>query len=263
MRIVYVDSIRGFALLWMLFFQLLDMFSTYNLYGQHWFYVVNWVPIFFIVAGFSSNLMFQKYGTKRFYIKVLRRFMFFSCIGFFLTSWCGFTANSLFIFDRDVVGAIGLNLLLSSLLFLFSSKISNIFHNVLWFGFCGSIMFILNWLFPLDVIFSPFVMLMYMCFGVALAFLRETKILRIAHYIEKIPFSKVLRYFGEHSLFFYFFHFAIFQKLLLVMNRFQTFSVAEGAFLTVSSILTLVILEKFRSLLRGLGVFAYISKSLF
>jgi len=189
--------------------------------------------------------------------------MFFSCIGFFLTSWCGFTANSLFIFDRDVVGAIGLNLLLSSLLFLFSSKISNIFHNVLWFGFCGSIMFILNWLFPLDVIFSPFVMLMYMCFGVALAFLRETKILRIAHYIEKIPFSKVLRYFGEHSLFFYFFHFAIFQKLLLVMNRFQTFSVAEGAFLTVSSILTLVILEKFRSLLRGLGVFAYISKSLF
>ena len=252
MRLTYVDIIRGFAVLWMIFFQLLDMFSDYNLYGQHWFYVVNWVPIFFVVAGFSSNLMFMKYGVKRFYVKVLRRFTFFASIGFFLVYWCEFKAKSLLVFDADVVGSIGLNLLLLSILFLFTVKTSNIKHNVLWFGFWSLFMFVLNWLFPLDVIFSPFYMLFLMCIGIYLAFLKEKIPFQ---YIKKIPFRKVLAYFGKHPLFFYFFHFAIFQKLLLVLNRFQTFSVAEGVFLTVSSVLILVILEKSRSLLRSLGVF--------
>jgi len=238
----------------MLFFQLLDMFSNYDLYGMTWFRYINWVSTFFIVAGFSTELMFEKYGVKRFYIKVLKRFIFFSCIGFFLTFWCEFEAKSLFVFDRDVVGSIGLNLILLSFLFLFTSKISNVFYNATWFSFCGLTMIILSHLVPLDVIFNPFITLFYMSIGASLAFLKDTKISVFANYIEKIPSAKVLAYFGKHSLFFYFFHFAIFRKLLLVLNSYKGFNVADGVVLTVSSILMLVIIEKFRSLFRPFSI---------
>lgn len=50
-RLVFVDMIRGFACLFMIFFQLLDMFGNYDLYGRIWFHYFNWVSIFMVIAG--------------------------------------------------------------------------------------------------------------------------------------------------------------------------------------------------------------------
>lgn len=236
-RLTYLDMLRGFSILWLLVFQLLDMFSVYDLYGQFWFQLgFNWVAPFFIIAGFSCNLMLEKYSIRRFYLKVLRRLVFFVGIGFFLTFWCGFQAKSLFIFDREVVGAIGFNLAILSVFFSFAYKIKNDFLNATWFFSLSVIMFVLSQVIALDVIFNPFIMLFYMTFGAMLGFLKNTKLFIIAEYLEKIPFANVLAFFGRHSLFFYFFHYAIINKILLESNLLKTVNIIDGLILTLLSI---------------------------
>ena len=77
------EVVRGFAVLWMLFFQLLDMFCfEYDLYGQEWLRYVNWLPVFMVVVGFSLRLAFKKYGVKRFYVRVFKRGVWFVLLGF-------------------------------------------------------------------------------------------------------------------------------------------------------------------------------------
>lgn len=242
-RLIYLDMLRGFSILWLLVFQLLDMFSVYDLYSQFWFQLgFNWVAPFFVIAGFSCNLMFEKYSIRRFYFKVLRRLVFFVGIGFFLTFWCEFQAKSLFIFDRDVVGAIGFNLSILSVFFVFAYKIKSKFLNATWFFSWSVIMFVLSQIVSLNVQFNPFAMLFYMSFGAMLGFLKNTKPFIIAEYLEKIPFVNVLAFFGKHSLFFYFFHYAIINKILLETNLLKTVNIIEGLILTFISIFGLVCL---------------------
>lgn len=286
MRLAYVDMLRGFACLFMIFCQMADMFSlAFNLYAMTWLQFFNWFPIFMVIAGFSCKLMFDKYDVERFYLKVLKRFLLFASIGLLLIWWCQMRVTSVLIFDTEVVGAIGLNLLFLSFWFLFTTKFkNNKLLNLIWFSFWCSMMILCTRTLNLGF-FNPFFLLSFMMFGVSLAFLGEDKrlwlviavvfvvfglsdffhisyakqnvqfwlfnsglitwSLLIALALQRIDVVRdFLGYFGKHSLFFYFFHYFIIQKLLLVTGFDKTFSFVGGVLLSLVSIVFLVFLEK-------------------
>lgn len=289
-RLHYIDMTRGFAVLWMIFCQLADMFSSgFDLYNMHWFQIANWFPFFMVIAGFSVHLAFQKYGFKQFYTKILKRLLLFMAIGIFLTYWCEFSTSSLFIFDNEIIFAIGINSALLSVLFLFSSKIQNKLYNSLWFGLWTIALVVVNELFKPEGCFNPVWILSFMTFGVLLSYMLNPRHLRpfqlaslsiyavpgcllifLSYYQrntafwifnnilivitilvftvlqEKTLIQKILSYFGRHSLFFYFFHFAIFQRLLLSASLFKTFTFSESILLTVSAIMFLIGIEQLR-----------------
>ena len=173
-RLAYVDMIRGFAVAYMLVFQLLDMFSSeLSCYGNYYFAIkwFNWFSIFMVIAGYSLKLMHDKYDTRAFYWKVFKRFVQFSLLGFFLTLWCEFPINFPLIFDSEILLAIGLNLLWLSLWFLVPIK--NKYVNACWFFGWSLVMVVLNQLFHVDTSFNIFWVLGFMLFGVALAYLEE------------------------------------------------------------------------------------------
>jgi hypothetical protein len=289
--------VRGFAVLWMISVQLFDMFFRHPfLYNEGIYHeaiskYINWFSIFMVIAGFSLRLMFEKYDTRKFYWKVLKRTIYFACIGLFLTAWCEFKIAYIQVFDREIIGAIGINLLLLSLWFPVNWITSNRYFHTVWFG-CGcSIMIVANQIFALDGWFNVFWLQSFMMFGVLLATLRQHKFswifggvtllsvglsqIHIADYSNRnIEFwflntgvitllvlltSKIrtddvlvrtLNYFGTHSLFFYFFHFSIFGRLLLSSGLINRFELTESIILTLTSVTTLVMFQKGYSLIR-------------
>jgi len=241
---------RGFAVLWMLFFQLLDMFSgEYDLYSRRWLQYANWLVIFMVVAGFSLRLAFKKYGLKRFYWKVAKRLIYFVCLGVFLNLWCGFSWQGPFGFGIEILLWIGLLSAAVSVLFL----VDHAYWFVGWvavFGFLG-------WLFGSHSItgaFNPLWLMGFMCFGVFLAYFLPNYLRGGSNPLG--PIGSALSYLGRHALFLYFFHFAIFHKALTLTAHFKGFSLAQGALLTAVAFASLLALLMATARLRRINPLA-------
>ncbi|UCG44864.1 MAG: DUF1624 domain-containing protein [Candidatus Bathyarchaeota archaeon] len=175
-RLKHVDMIRGIAVLLMIVFQLLDMFSRdFGLYDTHYhfFRYVNWVPLFLIIAGFSLKLMFDNYDSKTFYSKILRRLLLFTSISWFIILWCQLDVN-LLTFDGEIIGAIGLSLAFLSLFFLVETYQSSELFKVAWYGsWCFLAGFLNLFLQIQHGFFSFFWLQSFMTAGVLLATLRN------------------------------------------------------------------------------------------
>gem|GEM_PF-6535673 len=286
-RLKYVDVVRGIAVLLMIGFQLFDMFSKdFGLYDTHYHAIryVNWFPMFMIIAGFSLELMFDKYNVRTFYLKVLRRFLLFTLISWFMIFWCQFKVNPL-LFDGEIVGAIGLNLALLSLFFSVIALQRNKFFRIAWFGSWCVIMVVLNGVLQIQLgFFNVFWLQSFMMFGVLLAALRNHNTLWLLSSLvllilgllnigtvdlwnQNIEFlflnwgltglvlsalrtmkinllGRVLSYFGRHALFFYVLHYVFVYKILLLTKSVKAFGILDSIMLTLFSVLVLIVLHK-------------------
>ena len=271
---------RGFAVLWMISIQLLDMFTDeFNLYVEHYDFVLkytNWLPIFLIVSGFSLNLMLDRYGRKAFLKKNIIRGLKFIAIGILLALWCGWNLPTPF---DEVVSSIGMSVLIFSIL-LYLIGFSTRRHYLASLFASMSCLVAFNTVFYVEGAFNPFWCLSFMIFGFILGRLRSrvygffslSSCLMNFHVVDYFgrtlgfwvlnvalvsPFfalmvflekfgtvSGFLGYFGRHSLFFYVFHFAIFQKLLVVTNSYNMFPFSVSVFFVALSILALVSIER-------------------
>lgn len=222
--------------------------------------------------------MYDKYDTRTFFWKVLKRFVLFSGLGLFLTFWCEFPISIPLVFDSEILMAIGLNLLFLSLWFYVPIK--NKFVHACWFFGWSVIMILLNQVFHINTSFNVFWILSFMFFGVGLAYLGDkssfliagiflfgsadyyqrniefwllncgimTLLLVLSKYLQKIEvLSRFFSYFGKHpnALFFYVMHFAVFRRLLLSTGYYQKFGIFESITLTFCSIAFLVALNSF------------------
>lgn len=286
-RLKYVDMVRGIAVLLMIVFQLLDMSSKdFGLYDTHYHTIkyVNWFPMFMIISGFSLQLMFDKYGTRVFYLKVLKRFLEFALISWFMIIWCQFKVNPL-VFDGEIIGAIGLNLALLSLFFLVETIQSGKPFRVVWFGAWCTIMAVLNGILQVQSgFFGVFWLQSFMMFGVLLAALRHHSTLSLLSSLILLAFGllsirtvdlgsqnieflvlnlgltglvlgvlrtmkinllgRVLSYFGRHALFFYVLHYVLVYKILLLTDSVEAFSILDSIMLTLASVLALIGFQK-------------------
>jgi uncharacterized membrane protein len=297
-RLKYVDMVRGIAVLLMIVFQLFDMFSKdFGLYNTHYHMIkyVNWFPMFIIIAGFSLELMFDKYNVKTFYLKVLSRFLLFTLVSWFMIYWCQFKVDPL-LFDGEIVGAIGLNLAFLSLFFLVEALQRNKVLRVAWFGSWCVIMVVLNGVLQIQPgFFGVFWLQSFMMFGVLLATSRNHStlwllsslvllilgllnigtvdlwnrnieflflnfgftglVLSILRMTKINPLGRVLSYFGRHALFFYVFHYVLVYKILLLTNSGKTFGIFDSILLTLASVLVLVVLHKLKTLIKSHKIF--------
>jgi len=96
-RVKSVDVMRGFAVLWMVTFQIIDFFSidlqTYHNTWCSFLDFVNWLTIFMFVSGLSVWLMVNKRlssGISKWKILIhgLKRYTFYIFLGFILCLWC-------------------------------------------------------------------------------------------------------------------------------------------------------------------------------
>lgn len=280
-RLKYVDMVRGFAILWMIFVQLLDMFSSsFNMYAEHYEYAlkyVNWLPIFLIVSGFSLKLMLDKYDTKTFLRRNILRSLRFIIVGVLLILWCDWKLPTIF---DEVVSSIGINVsILSVFLYVFSLSNRLVFLSSL-FVFTSCLVGF-NSVFYVEGAFNPFWCLAFMAFGAMIASFKDYNwkllplFLLLGHFSEIDFFGRTfgfwivnitfvslciglmqlleryrviagfLGYFGKHSLFFYVLHFAIFQKLLLVTSSYGTFPLGISLLFVILSIFSLICMERF------------------
>lgn len=165
MRLGYVDVVRGISVLWMVVFQLLNMFSRdFGLYSNYYWFIkyVNWFPFFMVLVGFSVKLMFDKYG-KAFLSKSFLRIVKLVGSGFFLVWFVEFQVGGLF---DEAISSIGLNLVvLSVLLFVFDGFKFKVYL----FGFLSFLFLFLDRFSLLVGGFNPFWCLSFMFFGVVLA----------------------------------------------------------------------------------------------
>jgi len=278
----------------MILVQLFDMFFRYPFhYGAFHQTIgkyINWFPIFMVVAGFSLKLMYERYVVRKFYGKVLKRTIYFVGIGLFLTIWCEFDISYIQVLDREIVGAIGINLLLLSPLFLVNMITTNRYYQAACFG-CGCLsMIVANQVFALDGWFNVLWLQSFMMFGVLLASLRHHNffglfagftsvivglfqihsvdygtrnvefwflnvgvialILFVASRVRVDVLQRILSYSGRHALFFYFFHYAIFWRVLLSSGLLKSFELMESIVLTSISVIILVMLQKSYRLIR-------------
>lgn len=113
-RINAADVVRGFAVLWMVLFQVLDFFSKdFNLYGPMWYYFldyVDWLPIFMFVSGVSIWIMVDKRmsaGSSRRAILFhgLKRYSSYILLSLLLCLWV-FNLQT-FLNLNEILGAIG------------------------------------------------------------------------------------------------------------------------------------------------------------
>lgn len=283
-RLAHVDMVRGLAVLWMIFVQLIEMYCFMGLYGGELYCMIkyiNWTSIFFIILGFSVKLMLEKYGVSSFVRRNILRGLMFVIIGAFLIWWCEFNVSSIF---GEVVASIGINLIFLTFfvsVFYKSGKYDFIFFYVL-----SGVMLFFDLFFKLNEYLNPFWLLSFMFLGFSLASLRNKKgelitlvsfglafpvvvansdclsrnvsfwisssfftmlMLFLMKYLQKIDTVRQLfSYFGRHALFFYCFHYLIFRKLLLLTGLEANFPLMESVFLSLCSILLLIALEKFR-----------------
>lgn len=191
-RLHFLDVIRGVAVLWMVVFQTLDGFGFYDLYGSQWFqFGLNWVRLFWFVAGFSCVLMFRKYDLKKFWFKVAYRFTLFSCVGLLLALVVPFNIDITQIWFNEAVSSIALNLVFLSMLVCinrFSVYVASLF-----------VLLTVQITLPVNVMFNPFEVLAFMTLGCLLA----TKEFRL-----NIK-NRFLEFLGRHALVLYVLHFLI------------------------------------------------------
>jgi len=276
--------VRGLAVLWMIFVQLIDMYCFMGLYGGELYYLIkyiNWTSMFFIIVGFSAKLMLEKYRVSGFVRRNIIRGLMFVIMGAFLIWWCEFNVSSIF---GEVVASIGINLIFLTFFVYIFSKSGK--YDIVFFCILASVMLFFDLVFKLNEYLNPLWLLSFMFLGYSLASLRDNKgelitfisfglafpvvvanadclsrnvsfwistsfftmlMLFLMKYLQKIDTVRQLfGYFGRHALFFYFFHYFIFKKLLLVAGLEAGFSLMESVFLTLCSILLLIALEKFR-----------------
>ena len=297
-RLKHVDMVRGIAVLWMIVFQLFDMFSKdFGLYDAHYYMIkyVNWFPMFMVIAGFSLELMFDNHDAKTFYSKVLKRFLLFTLVSWFMIFWCQFKVNPL-LFDGEIVGAIGLNLAFLSLFFLVEIIQRSKFLRVVWFGSWCVIMVALNEVIQIQPgFFGIFWLQSFMMFGVLLATLRNRNTLWLLSssillilglfnigtvdlWNRNIEFlfmnwgftglvlsilrtrkinllCRALSYFGKHALFFYVLHYVFVYKILLLTNLVKTFGILDSILLTLVSVLVLIVFQKSKTFIESRKIF--------
>lgn len=192
-RLNWLDSLRGFALIFMVSFQILDSLKILDLYDKqqlfYWLGVYGWVIPFWIVSGYSSVLMHRKYGRKIYLQKTVFRFFQFQAIGYFLMIVVPFNI-SIPMFE-EALGSIGLNILLISPLIL----LKNLKALIVAFPALLTIHYLVS--FPF--FFSPSFISAFMCFGACLSHLRIKGDL-------KIP---ILNFLGRHALKFYVAHYVV------------------------------------------------------
>ena len=290
-RLAYVDMVRGLAVLWMIFVQLIDMYCFMGLYGGELYGVIkylNWTSMFFIIVGFSVKLMLEKYGVSSFARRSILRGSMFVVIGAFLIWWCGFKVSSIF---GEVIASIGVNLFFLAFFVIVFCKTGK--YDFILFYILAGTMLLLDQIFKLNEYLNPFWLLSFMFLGFSLASLRNKKgelitlvsfglvfpvvvgnsdclsrnvsfwistsfltmlMLFLMRHLQKIDsVRRTFSYFGRHALFFYFFHYFIFKKLLLVIELEASLPLMESAFLSLCSILLLIVFEKFRRTREVLG----------
>jgi uncharacterized membrane protein len=95
-RISIIDAVRGFAVLWMVLFQVLDFFSRdFQMYGPTWYVFldyVDWLPIFMFVSGIGVWMMVDKrmksgFSRGAILFHGLRRYVSYIFIGLLLCLW--------------------------------------------------------------------------------------------------------------------------------------------------------------------------------
>lgn len=176
----------------MVAFQILDGFGFYDFYGSLWFQLgLNWVRIFWFVAGFSCVLMYRKYPLREFWVKVGRRFILFSCVGLFLTLVVPFNIDLRQIWFYEAAASIGLNLVFLSVLVWinrFSVYASSFF-----------VLLTVRAILPVSVFFNPAEVLAFMILGSLFA-VKEFK-LNIG--------NRFLEFLGRHALALYILHFLV------------------------------------------------------
>ena len=242
---------------------------------------INWTSMFFIIVGFSVKLMLEKYGMSSFVRKGILRGLMFAVIGAFLIWWCEFNVSSIF---GEVVASIGINLIFLTFFTYIFYKTGK--YNFIFFYVLAGVMLFLDLFFKPNEYLNPFWLLSFMFLGFSLASLRNKKgglitlvsfglafpvvvansdclirnvsfwistsfltmlMLFLMKYLQKInTVRQLFSYFGRHALFFYFFHYFIFKKLLLMTGSEASFPLMESIFLSLCSILLLIALEKFR-----------------
>jgi hypothetical protein len=91
-----VDVMRGFAVLWMVSFQILDLFMSYQMSSLTMYYIldfVNWLPFFMFVSGVSVWLTVNKrlslgFSRWKIFLHALKRYVSYIFIGFMVCLWC-------------------------------------------------------------------------------------------------------------------------------------------------------------------------------
>jgi uncharacterized membrane protein len=119
-RIESVDAVRGFSVLWMIFFQIMDFFSkdhvmSVNFTGPSAFWLatldyVNWLPPFLFVSGTSAWLMMKKRlsnsSKREVWLHGAKRYGFYLLLSFLLCIWC-FNLDT-FLYLNEIIGAIAI-----------------------------------------------------------------------------------------------------------------------------------------------------------
>lgn len=255
----YATAVIGNALRWM----------SGGRSGSFSVFDLSWLGLFLVVAGFTLKLGWDRYDAATFVRKTFMRSIRFVAVGVLLLLWLGFALEPF----SEVVSSIGINLLLL-VPFLFVFQFQRGLVQVFAFTLSSLAMAVWNAAFRLPWLFDPFMCLSFMLFGVALATVARGKnrsplfillviglivfrdvfwllnalisalIFAVARFMESTQASRVLAYFGRHAFFFYFFHFAIFDKLLHVSDLRQTFPAPLSLILATASLGILVLLEK-------------------
>jgi len=172
-------------------FQLADALKLINLYGEPTLNFLSrlWTFLFWFCAGFSVMLMCEKYSFRKFWLKLLVRFVEFSIIGFFLMLYVPFNIPNPWLYEA--VASIGFNALILGLIVCFK----RIEICVACLGF----LLVLKQVIILNLWFDPLLVLSFMLLGSILA-LNPPK--------TQIRF-KPLEFLGRHALIFYVGHFII------------------------------------------------------
>ena len=124
-RIESVDAVRGFSVLWMIFFQIMDFFSKDHVMSVNFtrpsaFWLatldyVNWLPPFLFVSGTSVWLMMKKRlsnsSKRKVWLHGAKRYGSYLLLSFLLCIWC-FNLDT-FLYLNEIIGAIAVYALIT------------------------------------------------------------------------------------------------------------------------------------------------------
>jgi len=190
MRLYFLDIMRGIAVLLMVPFQLAEALKLINLYGDPSLNFLSrlWTFLFWFCAGFSVVLMNQKYSFRKFWLKLLMRFVEFSAIGFFLMLYVPFNIPNPWLYEA--VASIGFNGLILGLIVYF--------RKIEIYIACLGTLLALKQIVILPS-FSPLEVLSWMLLSSILALNPPETQIRF----------RILEFLGRHALIFYVGHFII------------------------------------------------------
>lgn len=122
-----VDVARGFAILWMAFFETLDMFSgEFDLWNRYWytfgFDIINWASLFMFVAGVGIKLSVDSQlrkgkGKLGIFAHGSRRYLFYLGLSLFICLWVA--DIGLFLSFGEFLGAFSIYAIITLFLVLF------------------------------------------------------------------------------------------------------------------------------------------------